>query len=181
MCRRRTRHLFFFAVLLLSFPATVFADAIEGRVARASSNALDVTVYDAQGRPYPNALHLKVDRGTRLSGVSSVSDLRRSDAVGAEVHQEETGVWRADRVTLFREVNARPATKAPSPSLKDVLGNPVARGALTGAATGAIAASVSGGKAGKGALVGAGVGAAAGLLEGIFSQRSKDSSDTEDQ
>ena len=167
--------------LLGALQVVAFADSIEGRVAQASTNALDVTVYDAQGRPYPNALRLKVDRNTQFSGVRWVLDLRRDDPVGAEVSQEEAGVWRADSVTLFQEVNARPATKKPSPSLRDVLGNPVARGALMGAATGAIASSASGGKAGKGALVGAGVGAAAGLLGGLFSQQSKDSSDTENQ
>ena len=160
---------------------TAFADTLEGRVSQASSRALDVVVYDAQGRPYPNALRLKVDTRTQVSGVESVSDLRPNDAVGAEVHQEESGAWRADSVTLFQEVNARPATKKPSPSLRDVLGAPVVRGALMGAATGAIASSASGGKAGKGALVGAGVGAAAGLLEGMFSQHSSNSSDSDNQ
>jgi hypothetical protein len=72
-------------------------------------------------------------------------------------------------VTLFQDINARPATQKPSPTLRDALGNPVVKGALVGAATGAIASSASGGKAGKGALVGAGVGAAAGLLENMFS------------
>ena len=168
-------------ILLIASQAAAFADTIEGRVSQANSDALGVIVYDAQGKPYPNALHLKVDGGTRVSGIASVSELRQNDAVSVQVHQEESGVWRSDSVTFLEEVNAHPATKAPSPSLKDVLGSPVAKGALLGAATGAIAASASHGKAGKGALVGAGVGAAAGLLEGIFSRRSKKSSDADSQ
>ena len=160
-------------VFLTVLQAAAFADSIEGRVARVSSQALDVTVYDAQGRPYPNALHLKVDNRTELRGITSILDLRPNEAVGAEVRQEEAGVWCADSVTLFQEINAHPATRNPSPSLRDVLGNPVVRGALMGAATGAIASSASGGKAGKGALIGAGVGAAGGLLESLFSQNSQ--------
>ena len=162
-------------LFLLAGQIAAFADAIEGRVIAANSKAIDVTVYDPQGRPYPNALHLKVDNQTRMNGAPSVSSLRSNDPIGAEVRREETGIWRADSVTLFQQV-ARPATKNPPPSLRDVLGNSVVRGALTGAATGAIASSASGGKAGKGALVGAGVGAAAGLLENIFSQNSSQSS-----
>jgi hypothetical protein len=76
----------------------------------------------------------------------------------------ESGLWHADEVTLFQEINARPATQNPPPTMRDVLGNPVVKGALLGAATGAIASGASGGKAGKGALIGAGAGAAAGLL-----------------
>ncbi len=167
--------------LLGTLQVAAFADTLEGRVSQASSQALDVVVYDAQGRPYPNALHLKVDYRTRVRGVESVSDLRPNDAVSADVHQEESGMWRADSVTLFQDLNVRPTTQKPSPSLRDALGNLVVRGALVGAATGAIASSASGGKAGKGALVGAGVGAAAGLLENIFSQPSKDSSDSDNQ
>lgn len=150
--------------------AAAFAETVEGRVAQADPYVLDMVIYDAQGRPYPNTLRLKVDGRTRLNGVRSVSELRRDDAIGADIRQEEAGTWRADSVTLFQEVDAQPATRKPSPSLRGFLGNPIARGALTGAATGAIASSASGGKAGKGALIGAGVGAAAGLLEGIFSQ-----------
>jgi len=168
-------------VLAGVYQAAAFADSIEGRVARVSSQALDITVCDAQGRPYPNALHLNVDERTRLNGISSVLDLRTQEAVGAEVRQEETGVWRALRVTRFEEIHAHPATKTTSPSLRDVLGNPMVRGALLGAATGAIASSASGGKAGKGALVGAGVGAAAGLFQGLFSQHASQPSDADNQ
>ena len=127
-------------VLLSVLQTSAFADAVEGRVAQSGPQELDVVVYDAQGRPYPNALHLKVDGRTRLNGVTSASELGPNDAVGAEVRREESGIWRADSVTLFQEINAHPATRKPSASLRDVLGNPVARGALTGAATGAIAA-----------------------------------------
>ena len=168
-------------VFLVFLQAAAFADSIEGRVAHVSRQELDVTVYDAQGRPYPNALHLKVDNNTQVNGISSVSDLRPKDAVGAQVHQEESGVWRADSVTLFQGINAHPKTKTPSPSLKSVLGNPVVRGALLGAATGAIASAVSHGKVGKGALIGAGVGAAGGLLQGIFGQHSRKPSDSDNQ
>ena len=84
-------------VFLTLLQAAAFADSIEGRVARVSPRALDVTVYDAQGRPYPNALNLKVDTRTRLNGVSYISDLRPNQAVGAEVRQEESGAWRADK------------------------------------------------------------------------------------
>ena len=154
--------------LFVLLQAAAFADTIEGRVAGVSQKSLDVTVYDPQGRPYPHNLHLKTDYRTRVNGISSLTDLRPRDAVSVDVHQEESREWRADKVTLFQQINARPATKNPPPSMRDVLGNPVVRGALLGAATGAIASSASGGKAGKGALVGAGVGAAAGLLGGLF-------------
>lgn len=181
MQKNWTRSVSLALALFFTFQVAAFADAIEGRVKTTSSRFLDVTVYDAQGRPYPNALHLKVDRNTQLNGVRSVLDLRRNDPVSADVRQEEGGAWYADRVTLFQDVNAQPATQSPSPSLRDVLGNPVVRGALLGAATGAIASSASGGKAGKGALVGAGVGAAAGLLGGIFGGSSSSSQDNNNQ
>jgi len=168
-------------VLLGTVEAVALADYIEGRVKQASPSSLDMIVYDPQGRPYPNVVNLKVDWNTRKQGVRSITDLRPNDPIGAEVRQEESGLWRADSVTLFQMIDARPATKNPPPSLRDVLGNPVVKGALLGAATGAIASSASGGKAGKGALVGAGVGAAAGLLEGMFSQRSQQPAETDNQ
>ena len=145
-----------------------YADNIQGRVAGVSPDALSVTVYDPQGRPYPNNLNLTTDSRTQLSGFSSLSQLQAEDPVSIEVTQQESRVWHADEVTLFQEVDAQPATQNPPPSMRDVLGNPVVRGALLGAATGAIASSASGGKAGKGALIGAGAGAAAGLLGGLF-------------
>ena len=181
MSHKLTRQVSLALALFFTMQVAAFADALEGRVAKASSHAVDITVYDAQGRPYPNALHVKVDSYTQLNGVSTAADFRRNDPVGADVRQDESGAWRADHITLFQDVNARPATQSPSPSLRDVLGNPVVRGALTGAATGAIASAASGGKAGKGALVGAGVGAAAGLLGQMFSQPSKNASDRDDQ
>lgn len=150
------------------------AEIIEGRVADAWASAVSVVVYDAQGRPYPNALDVSVDGRTQFNGVRSAADLRRDDAVSMDVRQQENGLWRADSVTLFRQIDARPATQRPSPGLRDLLGNPVARGALVGAASGAFAAGASGGKAGKGALIGAGVGAAGGLLESLFSQPRQD-------
>lgn len=154
--------------LLVLLQSSAFADTIEGRVVDVRPGTLELTVHDPEGRPYPNNLHLKTDAYTRLSGVRSLEYLRRQDPVSVEVSQEESQMWRADRVTLFSDVRVQPATQNPPPTMRDVLGNPVVRGALLGAATGAIASSASGGKAGKGALVGAGVGAAAGLLGGIF-------------
>lgn len=167
--------------LMMSVQAAAQAESLEGRVARVYPQAIDLVVYDPNGQPYPNALTLKVTPYTRFSGVTSLNGLRSNDAVGVAVHQEESRVWTADEVTRFSQVNARPATQNPPPTLRDVLGNPVVKGALTGAASGALASGLSGGKAGKGALVGAGVGAAAGLLEGLFSQPSRRSSDTSDQ
>ena len=153
--------------LIMSFQAAAFADSVEGRVAKATPQELDMTVYDAEGRPYPNALILEIDPGTQLNGMRSMEDLYPNDAIGANIHQEEDGRWAADSITLFQQVDVQPATKKPSSSLSNALGNPVVKGALLGAATGAIASSASHGKAGKGALIGAGVGA---LLGGIFNQ-----------
>ena len=166
----RSFRLFSLAMALLVFSqGAAYADNIEGRIARVSPGTLEVTVYNPQGRPYPNNLGLRTDSRTRLSGVTSLSQLRAQDPVSIEVTQGESRTWHADQVTLFQEVNARPATQNPPPTMRDVLGNPVVRGALLGAATGAIASSASGGKAGKGALVGAGAGAAAGLLGQLLS------------
>ena len=179
MTKHRVRSFSFILLSLFVLQMAAWADTIEGRVKHASSQALEMVVYDAQGRPYQNTLNLKVDPYTQINGAPSAAYLRPNDAIGAEVRQEETGVWRADSITLFQQVNVKPATQKPSPSLRDALGNPVVKGALVGAATGAIASSASGGKAGKGALVGAGVGAAAGLLGQMFSQKS--SSDQDNQ
>ena len=162
-------------VLLITFQAAAFADSVEGRVAQANSQELEMTVYDSQGHPYPNTLVLKIDANTQLNGLRSLYDLRPNDAIGADVHQEEGGAWAADSITLFQQIDAQPATKKPSSSLSSALGNPMVKGALLGAATGAIAASASHGKAGKGALIGAGVGA---LLGGVFNQ-SNNSSDAD--
>lgn len=165
---------------LMSAQMTAHAESLEGRVGRVYPQAIDLIVYDPNGQPYPNALPLKITPDTRFSGVTSLSRLSAHDAVGVEVHQSESRVWVADRITRFSQVNARPATQNPPPTLRDVLGNPVVKGALTGAASGALASGLSGGKAGKGALVGAGVGAAAGLLEGLFSQPARSTSDSND-
>ena len=172
--KRRARFLGLVAVLMVSFPAAALADTVQGRVAAVSSKTLNMTVFDAQGRPYPNALHLKIDRNTRVNGVPSAYAFRRQDPVSAQVRQETPGVWRADSVSLLQSA-APVQTAAPSSlSLMDALGSPtgrkVIRGGITGAITGAVASGASGGKAGKGALIGAGVGAGAGLLEGLFSQ-----------
>ena len=165
------------------FQAAACAESLEGRVGKVYRSAVDLVVYDPNGRPYPNALPLQVTSATRFSGATSLKGLRANDAVGVVTHQTESRVWVADRITRFKQIDARPATQNPPPSLRDFLGNPVVRGALTGAASGALASGLSGGKAGKGALVGAGVGAAAGLLEGLFSQPSSggQSSDSNNQ
>ncbi len=163
-----------FSFLLLSsslLQAVAFAETIEGRVAAVGSWTVDVTVFDAQGRPFPNALRVNVDSATQLAGLDSVLELNEGDPVSVDARQMESKNWHADRIALLQNNKVKPVTKA-SPSLKDALGNPMVRGALLGAATGAIAAGASDGKAGKGALVGAGVGAAAGLLGQMFSSRS---------
>ncbi len=172
MLRYKMRNLILSGVLLLSFSAVALADTVQGRVASVGMSTVDVTVYDAQGRPYANKLRLKTDTMTHYSGVSSAAKLQKNDPVAVEVSQQSSGSWHADKISKLKETGAIPATPTPpSPSLRGALGNPVVRGALLGAATGAIASSSSGGKAGKGALVGAGVGAAGGLLMEMFSQK----------
>jgi hypothetical protein len=168
----RSRVLSLFVLGLIAFQAAAFADTIEGRVAAAAPGSFEVTVYDPQGRPYPNNLRLDVDQRTRLAGFSSFDQLNDGDPVSVDVTQQETGTWHADKIALFQNIEARPATKNPPPTMRDVLGNPVVKGALLGAATGAIASGTSGGKAGKGALVGAGVGALGGILFGGGNKRS---------
>jgi len=181
MPKRRLRHLLLSAILILSFPVAALADTIQGDVAGTGRNALDVTVYDSQGHPYPNTLRLKIDKGTRLNGFSSIGMLRKRDAIRAEVRQEKAGLWRADSVDLLQNTTSalRPASP-PSASLMDALKSPtgqnVIRGSLTGALTGAVASGASGGKAGKGALIGAGVGALGGFLSGLFNQPSSGNS-----
>ncbi len=128
-------------VLGILFQGVAFADNIEGRIAGVRPGALEVTVYDPQGRPYPNNLQLSTDSRTRVYGARYLSELRPNDPVSIEVTQLESRAWHADEVNLFQEVNAQPATQNPPPTMRDVLGNPVVRGALLGAATGAIASS----------------------------------------
>lgn len=169
MLKNSVRCFAFLLIGMLATQASALADTIEGRVKKVGPQALEIVVYDPQGRAYPNALKVGVNEYTRFNGIRASSELRSNDPIGANIRQNENKQWYAESVTLFQDVNVRPATQRPSPTLRDTLGNPVVRGALLGAATGAIASSTSGGKAGKGALVGAGVGAAAGLFQNMFS------------
>lgn len=181
MSKFTMRHCVLSGIFILLFSAAALADTVQGRVASISSSALDMTVYDGQGRPYPNALHLKVDGSTVVSGTSSLAMLQNNDAISAGVSQESSGVWRADTINkLGKTKTVRSTAASPSPSLAGMLGNPVVRNGLMGAATGAIASSASGGKAGKGALVGAGVGIAGGLLADMFSGHSQTQSSQAD-
>jgi len=181
MLKFTMRHCILSGFFLLSFSTAVLADTVQGRVAAISSSALDMTVYDSQGRPYPNTLRLKVDGNTNVNGVSSLAILRKNDAISAGVRQESTGVWRADTINQLGKTRAvRSTADSPSPSPAGMLGNPVVRNGLMGAATGAIASSASGGKAGKGALIGAGAGIAGGLLADMFSSHSQPQSSQAD-
>jgi uncharacterized membrane protein YeaQ/YmgE (transglycosylase-associated protein family) len=159
-------------ILLISFSAAAFADTVQGRVAAVSSVALDMTVYDAQGNPYPNTLHIKVDSRTQLIGFSSVVSLRKQDAISTEVKQL-TSAWYAVSIARLQGAGSvQRSTTPPSPSLLSTLnGQKIIRNGLLGAVTGAVAAKASGGKAGKGALVGAGAGIVGGLLADMFSSR----------
>ena len=122
------RSVFAFVLVLVVFlQSAAYADTIQGRVAGVSPGTLGITVYDPQGRPYPNNLMLKTDYRTQVNGVSSLSQLRAEDPISVEVTQEKSRSWHADEVTLFQEVNAQPATQNPPPSMRDVLGNPVVR------------------------------------------------------
>jgi osmotically inducible lipoprotein OsmB len=169
-----------FAAFLLSFafPSFALADTVQGTVLKTGWTALDLTVYDAQGRPYPNPLHLKVDSQTRVSGVSSPAALRPKDSVRVDVRQEKNGVWRADNITktastaqaVAKTAGGPPPSNALMDALKSPTGQNTVKGALGGAVVGGVSSAASGGKAGKGALIGAGVGAAAGLLQGLFNQ-----------
>ena len=177
MFEQKFRILLLTIVLVLSTPLWALADTVQGRVAGVSQSALDLTVYDSQGRPYPNKLHLKIDTRTTYSGVSSAAKLWKNDPVEVGVSQEKSGTWRADFVNKFQETGSAPSTASkPSPSLSGALGNPVVRNALLGAATGAIASSASGGKAGKGALIGAGAGVLGGFLADALSGNSQSQS-----
>ncbi len=170
---RRISSLTVFALLISSF---AYADTLQGRVAKTGMASVDLTVFDAQGRPYPNGLHLLTDSKTKFSGVSSSAGLRVQDAVQVDVSRLKDGRWRADSVQKLQktQTNLPVSTARPSNALADALKSPqgqnMTRGAITGAVTGGVASYASGGKGGKGALIGAGVGAAAGLLQGLFSQ-----------
>ncbi len=178
MNKRQILNFLLSAALLLSFSAAAFADAIQGRVAKVGSSALELTVYDAQGNAYPNALHLKIDSRTKLDGLSSVWKLKKQNLVNAEVSQQKDGSWRADSISKLEEAGSvqQPATPPSSSLLSTLTQQKVVRNALLGAITGAVAAKASGGRAGKGALVGAGAGVAGGLLADMFSSRSQSQS-----
>ena len=109
MIHARIRILSLSLIFLSAFQASSFADTIQGRAARVSARQLDVTVYDAQGRPYPHTLALKIDRNTRVTGIRAVTDLRVNDAVGAQVSQMEAGSWHADEVAYLQGA-VKPAT-----------------------------------------------------------------------
>ena len=165
--------------LLMIFPSTAMAEAVQGRVVKTGFASFDLTVFDAQGRPYPNSLHLLTDSKTKFTGVASSAGLRVQDAVQTNLTHTKDGRWHADSVTKLQKsqtnlpVSSAPPSNALADALKSPTGQNVTRGALGGAITGGVASYASGGKAGKGALVGAGVGAAAGLLQGLFSQPSQ--------
>lgn len=163
-------------VSLLSVSAgPAFAEVISGRVVKTGPASLAITVFDAQGRPYPNALAMKTSYRTKFSGITSPSALRLQDAVTVDVSRQNDGSWQAVSVTkLAASQTNLPKAAAPSNALADALKSPESksalRGAATGAMTGAVASYASGGKAGKGALVGAGIGAAAGLVQALFNR-----------
>lgn len=179
MKKRQVRTLGAALLLALAFPSAALADVIQGSVVKTGAASLELAVYDAQGRMYPNTLRLKTDLKTKFSGVSSAAGLRLKDPVQVSVSPMKDGSWHADSVTkLMRSQSYVPVSRAPASNalvdaLKSPTGQNVTRGAVTGAITGGVASYASGGKAGKGALVGAGVGAAAGLLQGLFSQPSQ--------
>src|SRR5688572_2848723 len=75
-------------LLLLAFPATALADTIQGVITRTGPMGIDMTVYDEKGYPYPNGLHLKMDRRTQINGVPSSALLRTNDYVKADVREE---------------------------------------------------------------------------------------------
>ena len=176
MTKVRARYLLVFMVLFFLFPTIALADTVQGTVAKVSRNSLELTVFDSQGKPYPNALRLKIDNRTRLNGFSSVSSIRKQDAVRADVSQERSGSWHMDSISKLQgTLNVQQASAPPSASLMDALKSPtgqkVIRNGLTGALTGAVASGASGGKAGKGALIGAGVGIVGGFLADLLGQR----------
>ena len=168
---------FVLAALFLFVCAEARADVVQGRVVSASSSAISLTVFDAQGRPYPNTLKLKMDNVTKLSGYSYASLPRSKDMVRVDARQERTGQWRADSVSKLTGVAMPQAPAPPGPSLMDALKSPqgqtVIKRGLTGAVVGGVASGASGGKAGKGALIGAGAGIIGGWLSDILSAPSQ--------
>lgn len=168
------RILRFAVFFLLCFSMPAWADTVQGRIARTASSGVDLTVFDGQGRPYPNGLHLKVDQKTRYGGVPSSSGFRQGDWVQADVRQENDRSWRADSLTkLVSQPQAAPRaprSNALVDALKSPQGQKMIRSGLSGAVVGGVSAYASGGKGGKGALVGAGVGAVASLIQDIFNK-----------
>lgn len=163
------------AVVSLGFTVSAFADTLEGSVAYANSRQLDLTIYDASGRPYPNLLRLNVDGQTKVYGATSVATLRKRDVVRAEIQQSKDGLWWANSVSrLQMAANSVPAAAKPSFNLMESLQSPTGqkliKSGLTGAVVGGVASSASGGKAGKGALIGAGVGMLGGFLGDLLGQ-----------
>ncbi len=157
------------AVSLFMSGSYAFADTIEGRIASSRSTGVELTVFDAQGRPYPNNLKLKVDNFTRLNNFPSMSGLKKQDLVRVDVKQGRDGAWHADSLTkLANRASVPLAPVKPTPNLMDALRSPQAqttiKRGLTGAIVGGVASSASGGKAGKGALIGAGAGIIGGWL-----------------
>ena len=162
----------------LFFPIHVFADTIQGRITNVKSTAMDLTVFDGAGRPYPNALRLKVDNFSRLNNFSSMNALRKNDLVRVDTKQGRDGQWHADTISRLESSSAVPApvTRA-SPSLMDALKSPagqnIIKRGITGAVVGGVASGASGGKAGKGALIGAGAGIVGGWLSDILNRPSQ--------
>ena len=167
-------------ILVLSFSVPAFADVVQGQVVTANSGTLTLTVFDAQGKPYPNTLHLKTDYQTKMTGYSNAAPPRAKDRVRVDARQEKSGQWRADSVSKLKGANLPPPVAAqPGPSLMDALKSPqgqtVIKRGLTGAIVGGVASGASGGKAGKGALIGAGAGIVGGWLSDVLSHPSQSS------
>jgi hypothetical protein len=172
--------------ILMAFPGLAMADVVQGRVAGIYANAIDMTVYDAQGRPYPNIIRLKTDSGTRLNGFTTAAIIKKNDPLQIELREESAGVWRADSITRLVSMNPYSRPSMPqSNSLMDALrsgqqrmgaalqseqGQKAVRGGLQGAVVGALASAASGGKTLKGALVGAGTGILGGLFGDVLGQ-----------
>ena len=88
--------------ILFLLPALSFADTLQGRVAKTGMASIDLTVFDAQGRPYPNGLHLLTDSKTKFAGVASSAGLRVQDAVQVNVSRLKDGRWHADSVSKLQ-------------------------------------------------------------------------------
>ncbi|GEM_PF-1099257 len=161
--------------VFLGLTAAALAETVDGRVADVSRNALDLTVYNDQGMPYPNKLRLKMDSLTRMYGFSYQGVPQKQDVVRAAISQERVGVWRADSLnrldpTITSQQPTKPVTQSMMEAINSPTGQKLVRGGLTGAITGAVASAASGGKTIKGALVGAGVGAIGGFVADLFGQ-----------